>query len=451
MIKDLTKWSITKTLVLFALPMLLWNVIEQIYNIADTIIVWKYVWTNALWWVWAAFPVFFLLISIAIWLSVWASVIMSQLFWAWKLKEVKVSAYTALISALVLWAFCSILWLVLCWPILRLLNTPVEIFDYAYSYLKIIFMWSTLLFIYNTATATFNSLWDSKTPLIFLIFSALLNIWLDLFFVIKLDMWVPWAAWATVISRCVVSIAIVITLLLRLKKINTEPIEKIYDFSLLWTMTKIAIAIPTMINQSIVSVGMLATQWVINWFWSDIVAWFTAASKVDTLAMMPIMNLSSALATFVAQNLWWKRVDRAIKWFKSALIISIVFAIVMWFIIMIFGNYLIQAFLENGANETIIEFWKNYLMYVCFWYIFMWLLFNSWAVLRASGTMAPFLIWTISSIWIKVLVAYVFANSMGVSVIWRCTIIWWWIWWIISMWAYLKWNRQKKHIIDQVE
>ena len=449
MIKELTKWKITKTLIMFAIPILIWNLIQQIYNIADTIIVWRFISDTALASVWAAFPIFFLLISIPIWLAAWASVIMSQLFGAKRLKDVKKSAYTALISAWILWLITSIIWFCFCWPILNLLQTPSDIFAWSKLYLQVIFLWTTLLFVYDMATSTFNALWDSKTPLQFLIISAVVNICLDLLFVIKFHRWIAWAAWATVVSRTIATTLAVVVLLRRLKKLESEKLENIFDWELLHDMTKIAI--PAMLNHSLVAVWALAVQAVINSFGSNVIAGFTAASKVDTLAMMPIMNLSFALATFVAQNLWAKELQRAKAWFRSALTISVIFGLVMAIIIFFFGSSFIKIFLDTWVNPEIIEFGKNYLMVVSFGYILMWFLFDSWAVLRASGTMRPFVTSTLISIWAKVAAAYLLAWILWSSVIWWSVIIWRWMWAIISMWAYLKWNWQNTNLVDDTK
>ena len=446
MIQDLTKWKITKTLVLFALPMLLWNFIQQIYNIADTVIVWRFVSDTALASVWAAFPVFFLLISIPIGLATWASVIMSQLFGAQKMKDVKKSAYTALISAWVVGLIVSAIWYFLCGPLLSLLQTPETIFEWAKQYLQVIFLGTTLLFVYDMVTSTFNALWDSKTPLWFLIISAIVNIWLDLLFVLKFHLWIKWVALATVSARVIATGLSLYVLLRRLKKIQTQSLGNIFDRNLLKEMTWIAV--PAMLNQSLVAVWALAVQAVINWFWDNVIAWYTAASKVDTLAMMPIMNLSFALSTFVAQNLWAGKVERAKSWFKSALMISVGFSILMAIIIKFLWAHIMQLFLDPWVDPEIIDFGKRYLMIVSFSYILMWFLFDSWSVLRASWTMKPYLISTFISIWWKVAAAYLLAWILWESVIWWCVTIWRWLWAIISMIAYRRWNWQKNKLVD---
>ena len=135
MIKDLTNWKVTKTLIIFALPMLIGNIIHQLYNIVDTMVVWKYISDVALASVWAAYPTFYLLLSISIWLATWASVVVSQLFGSWDLKSVKKSSYTALISSLLIWIIISIIWFFLCETLLKLLNTPDNIIDWSKQYL----------------------------------------------------------------------------------------------------------------------------------------------------------------------------------------------------------------------------------------------------------------------------------------------------------------------------
>lgn len=447
MIKDLTQWKITKTIILFALPMLIGNLVQQIYNIADTIIVWKYISDSALASVWAAFPTFFLLISILIWLSIWASVIISHLFGAKNLKAVKTASYTALISSIILWIIISIAWYFTSWPILNLLKTPADIFEWAELYLHIIFIWATILFVYNMATAIFNALWDSKTPLVFNIVSAIVNILLDLLFILKFHRWISGAARATVISRAIAMLLSLAILFKRLTNIQTEKLENYFSRELLkrmWT-----IAIPSMLNQTLVAIGWMAIQSVINWFGSDIIAWYTASSKIDSLAMLPIINLSNALATFVAQNLWAWKLDRVKAGYKSSLTISICFWIFMAIIIYFCWTNIMKLFLNEEANPAIIEFWNNYMMIVSFGYILMWFLFNSWAVLRAAGAMKPFLMGTLLSTIIRVAAAFLLAKVMWESVIRRCVIIWRWVWATISTCAYLFWSREKQEIIKK--
>lgn len=445
--KDLTQWKITKTLVFFALPMLLGNLIQQVYNIADTIIVWKYLWDNCLASVWAAFPVFFLLISILIWLSTGASVIISHLFGAKNMLGVKKSSYTALITAAIVWFVISLIWFIIAWPLLNLLNTPDTLIEGSKTYLQIIFLWTTMLFVYDMATFTFTALWDSKTPLIFNIISAVINIWLDLLFIIKFQWWIAWAAIATIISWWIAMAWSIFILLRRLKNIQTEKLDKVFDNHLLKEMAWIAV--PAMLNQSLVAIWWLAVQAVINSFWDNVIAWFTASSKIDTLAMLPIINLSNALATFVAQNLWAWKLDRAKSWFKSALIISVSFGLLMAIIIWIRWIDIMQLFLKEWADPEISEFWKNYMMVVSFGYILMWFLFNAWGVLRAAWAMKPFLFSTFVSTGARILAAYLLANVLWESVIWWSVIMWRWTWAAIAMIAYLKWKWQKINVLEE--
>ena len=449
MIKDLTSWKVTRTLIIFALPMLIWNIFHQLYNLVDTIIVWRYISDLALASVGAAFPIFFLLLSISIWLATWASVIVSQLFGAKDLKNVKKSSYTALLSTLVIWILIGIFWFFFSGSMLRLLNTPENIFEWSKQYLQIIFIFGVFIFVHNMATSIFNALWDSKTPLIVMIASALMNVFLDLLFIITFKLWVAWAALATWISWISAMLMSNWILLYRLRKIKTEKLDSIFDFSLLKSMTKIAI--PTMLNQSLVAFWTLVVQGVINWFWSNIIAWYAAASKVDSLAMMPILNLSAALAAFAAQNLWSWQIGRVKEWFRSSLMISVCFSVIMAIIIFFIWGEIMKIFLDTNANNEIIEFWRNYLMVVAFGYIIMWFLFNSGSILRAAWAMRPYVISTIVSIWIKIAAAYILVWLMWSSVIWWSVIMGWGVWAIISMYAYLKWNWQVIKIIDSVD
>lgn len=448
MIRDLTSWKIAKTLVLFALPMLFGNIIHQLYNIVDTIVVWRYISSAALASVGAAFPAFFLLLSISSWLAAWASVIISQLFWAKDLRNVKKASYTALLSMFVVWIFVCVIWFLLCIPMLKLLNTPVDIFYWAQQYLQIIFWFGVFIFVHNMSTSIFNALWDSKTPLLVMILSALLNIFLDLLFVLVFELWIAGVALATWISWICAMVISTWILLFRIRKIYPERLDKVFDIFLLRSMTKIAV--PSMVNQSFVAIWALAVQWVINSFWSDIIAGYAAAYKVDWLALMPLINLSAALAAFSAQNLWSGQINRVKEWFRISRIISVWFAVVMAAVAIFFWDEIIKVFLDSDASVEIVDFWKKYLTVVSFGYILMWFLFNSWSVLRAAWEMRPYVWSTIVSMWAKVSVAYLFAWVLWPSVIWWSVVVSCWVWAVVSMFAYLRWNWQKIKIIGNV-
>lgn len=447
MTKDLTKGSVTKTLLMFALPMLIGNIFQQIYNIADTIIVGRKVGPDAIGAVGVSFPIVFLLIAISMGIGIGCSVIISQLFGAKKMQEIKKASYTALICSLICGLAFTVIGALISRPILELLKTPENIMVMSVEYLKIIFYGSVFVFIYNVSTSIFNALGNSKTPLVFLIISAVLNIVLDLYCIVNLKMGVAGAAYATIFSQGVAALLAALYLLIKLRKLTDEKVDKIFDVDLLKMMSKVAF--PSMIQQSFVSIGMLALQGVINTFGSDVVAGFTAACKIDSIAMMPIMNLSNALATFTAQNMGGKKIDRVKSGFKSSIISSLIFSIIIAILIFNFGGVFIGMFLEETSNRAVIDFGVKYLKNISIFYILMAFMFNSGSILRGAGQMKPFMLSTILNMVVRIVFAYVFSETLGVSVIWYSIVVGWLFGGAVSMLAYLSGTWQKTKIVKE--
>ncbi|MEG0073504.1 MAG: MATE family efflux transporter [Clostridia bacterium] len=440
MTKDLTKGNVPKTLLAFALPMLIGNIFQQVYNIADTIIVGKKIGEEALAAVGVSFPIVFLLIAISLGIGIGCSIIISQLFGAKKMKDVKTASYTALIASLVVGTIFTAIGIAISMPILQMLKTPDNIIKMAEEYLVIIFAGSIFVFVYNVTTSIFNALGNSKTPLVFLILSAVLNIVLDLYFIVDLKMGIGGAAFATIISQAIAAACSLIYLIKKLRTITSEKADKIFDVTLLKTMAKIAL--PSMLQQSLVSVGMMAVQGVVNSFGSNVVAGFTAACKLDSIAMMPIINVSNALATFTAQNMGAKKVPRVKEGLRASIISCCIFSVIIAVIMYAFGENFINAFLDENSNTEIVLFGAKYLKSISVFYILMAFMFCSSAVLRGSGTMKAFMLSTVLSIVIRIVSAYALAPVIGSSSIWVCIIIGWGAGAIISLYAYLKGNWQ---------
>ncbi len=449
MTKDLTKGNVSKTLLLFALPMIIGNIFQQLYNIADTIIVGREIGADAIGAVGVSFPIVFLLIAVSVGIGIGCSVIISQLFGAKKYKEIKKASYTALISAFICGSVLTFVGLAISEPILKLLKTPSNIMVMSVEYLKIIFCGSVFVFLYNISTNIFNALGNSRTPLVFLILSAVLNIGLDYYFIVNVKMGVAGAAFATVISQGVAAVLAVGYLIYRLRKLNNEKVEKIYDVNLLNKMSKIAI--PSMLQQAFVSLGMMALQGVVNTFGSDIVAGYTAACKIDSIAMMPILNLSNALATFTAQNMGAKKVERVKDGFKVSIIASVIFTIVITILIFNFGPQLIEMFLDGNSNKAVIDFGVEYMKNICIFYIIMAIFFNSASVLRGAGVMKSFFASSVINISIRIIFSYAFVTILGKAAIWYAIVAGWTLGGIVSMTTYLKGNWKKVEVLKEDE
>lgn len=322
MVKNLTEGKPLKLLFFFSLPMLLGNLFQQLYNMVDSIVVGNFVGADALAAVGASFPVTFLAVALAAGLSMGCNVVISQLFGANRIREMKVTVSTALIGQFFLSVAIMIVGGLLSPAILSLLKTPDNIMADSRTYLQIYFGGAVFLFIYNTLNGIYNALGDSKTPLYFLIFSTLANIYLDLRFVIRYQMGVAGVAWATLIAQGICAGLSLLVLLIRLKKMPDEEDApelkaRLFDFS---AVKRIAhVGVPSMIQQSIVSLSMLFMQGLVNSYGSVFIAGYTAATKIDSLAMLPNMNFSNAMSSYTAQNIGAGKPERVKEGYKASI------------------------------------------------------------------------------------------------------------------------------------
>lgn len=439
--KDMTAGKPAKILFLFAMPMILGNVFQQLYNIVDSVVVGNFVGAEALAAVGASFPITFLFVSIAIGAGTGCSVIISQRFGAKRMSEVKTGITTALITIVGIGIVVMGLGLLINSPILNLMNTPANIFEDAGTYLRIYFFGIAFLFLYNVLTAIFNALGDSKTPLVFLIISSIINIGLDLLFVIKFNMGVAGVAWATLISQGISSLLSFSCLMIRLNKIQVDEPSPIYSLDILKSMS--VIAIPSIIQQSIVSVGMLFVQTLVNGYGSNIVAGYTAATKIDSIAMMPMINISNAMSTFTAQNIGAKKSERVRDGLKAALIMVAVISISISIILNIWGSSFVGLFVDSVSNQAVIDVGAKYLSIVSIFYVIMGILFTCNGLLKGAGDVGFFMTTTLSNFACRVGFAYLLSYWIGSEAIWWSIPIGWIVGGTLSSLRYRsgKWDR----------
>lgn len=420
MIRDMTKGSTLKNLLYFAIPMILGNMFQQLYNIIDSIIVGRYVGAEALAAVGAAYPIVFVTITVANGASIGCSVVVSQYFGAKEIHKMKESIYTAILSIIIVSIAVLILGTIFSLEIVTLMNTPLEIIKDTYNYLFIYFCGVIFLFTYNIATSLFNALGNSKTPLLFLIFSSIINVILDLIFVLNFNMGVTGVAIATLISQGISAILSMGYLLIRLRKIKLNDDAKykikIVNFSILKSMGKIAI--PSILQQSIVSIGNLFVQALVNTFGSIVIAGYTVATKIDSIIILPMANMSNAISTFTAQNIGAKKFDRVKEGYKVALKIILIICVVAAIIIFFLGNNIINLFINKDTNIKVVEIGHSYLKVVSLFYFFMGLMVITNGILRAAGDMNFFLGSTMTNLGSRIIFAYSLSMFIGVRSIW---------------------------------
>lgn len=415
--------SPAKSLFFFALPMVLGNIFQQVYNITDSLIVGNFVGEKALAAVGASFAITMLFVSIAIGAGIGSGVVISQLFGAKQLGKMKTAVYTSVTSITAISVVLLIVGVLINKPILRLMGTPESIYADAVTYLQVYFYGIIFMFLYNSISTAFNALGDSKTPLYFLIFSSLLNIGLDIWFVAGFRWGVAGAAWATVVAQGVAALLSFAFLMKKLRNIETEEQSSFFDFGILKKI--FAIAFPSIIQQSIVSTGMLFVQTVVNRFGPEVVAGYTAATKIDSVAIVPMLAVGNAMSTFTAQNIGAKKTERVGKGYRAALLMVAVMGLLTTALIIIFGESFVKAFMGSDGSAKAISSGVECTRVVGLFYVLFGFMNVTNGVLRGAGSMIQFMLSSLGSLGIRVLIAYSFAGIINEMAVWIASPIGW--------------------------
>ena len=450
-----------RSLFFFALPMILGNLFQQFYTTVDSIIVGQFVGEDALAAVGASYSLTTVFIMIAIGGGIGASVITSQYLGAGIYRKMKTSVSTALISFLILSLVLSVIGLLGNKAILSGLNTPENILSDAVLYLEIYFLGLPFLFMYNILSSIFNALGNSRTPLYLLIFSSLLNIGMDLVMVRVFLLGVAGVAIATVIAQglsAVISFCLLLRLLGTYREetgmMETDADErraedadtaqrKLYDFSMLGNMIKVAI--PSMVQQSIVSIGMLLVQSVVNGFGSSVLAGYTAGMRIESICIVPMIATGNAVSTFTAQNLGAGQSERVRRGYLAGVRMVAAFAVLTCLILTIFHEPIINAFLEEGSDAAAFATGNAYLTFIAFFFVCIGMKAITDGVLRGAGDVVVFTLANLINLGIRVSFAFGFAGVIGVEAVWFAVPMGWTTNFVISFIRYLsgKWSRKK--------
>ena len=313
-------------------------------------------------------------------------------------------------------------------PLLKLLGTDADIMADSLTYLRIYFGGAVFLFLYNTLNGIYNALGDSNTPLKFLMVSALTNIGLDLLFVIRFHMGVAGVAWATLIAQGLCAVVSFFVLIKRMKDMESEPAaaDKKFAFFEANAARRIArVGVPSMLQQSIVSLSMMFMQGLVNSYGKVFVAGYTAATKIDTLAMMPNMNFSNAMSSYTAQNIGAGKDKRVVQGYKACLLMVLIFSLIITGIIYLFGPQLLSLFLNSGSEGSAMGYGLRYMKTVSVFYVLMGLMFVGNGLLRGAGDMGAFMLSSMSNLFSRVAIAYLLAHFIGSSAIWWSIPIGW--------------------------
>lgn len=412
--KDFTQGNEGKLIFYFTLPMLLGNVFQQLYNIVDSVIVGNVLGKEALASVGASFPIIFTLIALVIGIGSGFSIVISQFFGAKDIEKVKKAIdtmYLFLFSAAIL---TSALGIYFSEELFLLLQLPEELIPQAQTYLNIYLAGMIVFFGFNGTSSVLRGLGDSKTPLVFLVMASLFNIVFDLLFIMVFKWGIAGAALATVVAQAGAFVSALIYLNRSHKIMQFSLFKLKFDPKIFYTSLKIGL--PSGLQHTFVALGMMALLGIVNTFGTDVIAAYTAAGRIDSLAMMPAMNFAQAVAAFVGQNLGANKIERIRRGFRVTFIMSSVFCLMMTAIIVLFGSYLMQMF---TSDPNVIAIGERYLIIVSSFYLLFSTMFTTNGVLRGAGdTLIPMFI-TLFSLWIiRIPAAYLLSGEMGETGIW---------------------------------
>lgn len=416
--QDLTKGSIVKSMLLFAIPMILGDLLQQCYNIADTLIVGRFLGPNALAAVGSSFTLMTFLTSIILGLCMGSGALFSMRFGQRDEKALCENLCASFFFIALVTVLLNIVSYALLDELRIFLRVPAEVWDDMRNYLFVIFTGIPAVFLYNYFSSFLRAIGNSVVPLVFLAVSAVLNIALDLWFVIGLNRGVAGAAEATVIAQYISGIGISAYTLLHYPQVRSiwktgclrrERIREIISFSTL-----------TCVQQSIMNLGILMVQGLVNSFGPVVMAAFAAAVKIDAFAYMPVQDFGNAFSTFIAQNYGAKESTRIRSGLKNAVYISMSFCIVISAIVCAFARPLMTIFVDPGETEIIKE-GVRYLRIEGMFYCGIGCLFLLYGLYRALAKPGMSVVLTIFSLGTRVILAYVLSAIPAIGVVG----IWW--------------------------
>lgn len=420
--KDLTVGKPESVLWKFCLPLFASIIFQQLYNIADSLVAGKFIGENALAAVGNSYEITLIFIAFAFGCNIGCSVIVSQFFGAKDYKNMKTSVYTAMISTAVLCAVLMLFGVLFCGNLLKLIKTPSAILNESKLYLDIYIYGLPFMFFYNMATGIFSALGDSKTPFIFLVVSSVTNIFVDIIFVKAFNMGIAGVAWATFICQGISAVLAVIVVFLRLSKIKVLQRCPVFSFIILVKLLKIAI--PSILQQSFISIGNIIIQSVINEFGAGTIAGYSAAVKLNNLVITSFTTLANGISNFTAQNLGAGKSERIRDGFKAGLKMVWIISIPLVLLYFFAGKQLLYLFLDNPTNTAI----HTGIMFLCilspFYFVVSAKLVAD-GILRGAGLMSRFMITTFTDLILRVVLAIILSKQFGSTGIWCAWPIGW--------------------------
>lgn len=424
--KDLTVGKPETVLWKFCLPLFGSIIFQQLYNLADSFVAGKFVGEEALAAVGNGYEITLIFIAFAFGCNIGCSVVTAQLFGAKKYGEMKTAVYTTLIASGVLCVVLMAGGMCFCTDLLRLINTPDNILADSRLYLDIYLLGLPFVFYYNVATGIFSALGDSKTPFIFLAFSSTANILMDILFVTAFDMGVAGVAWATFICQGISCILAVVVVFRRFAKIETEEKAPIFSWRLLGKLA--VVAVPSILQQSFISVGNIVIQGVINTFGSSVIAGYSAAVKLNNLVITSFTTLGNGISNYAAQNIGADKLYRVKQGFRAGLKIVWMLCVPIILLYLLGSRMLVSIFLDDQGGRAM-EVGIQFLRILAPFYLIISTKLVADGVLRGAGMMKQFMIATFTDLILRVALAKILSVEFGTVGIWSA----WPIGWVVAM------------------
>ena len=442
--KDLTVGNPQTVLWKFCLPLFGSIVFQQLYNIADSLVAGKFVGENALAAVGNSYEITLIFLAFAFGCNIGCSVIVSQLFGAKQIADMKTAVHTALLSSAVVCGVLMMAGLSCGAGLLELIHTPEEVMADSALYLSIYVYGLPFVFFYNVSTGIFSALGDSRTPFIFLACSSTSNILVDMLFVTAFDMGVAGVAWATFLCQGVSCVLAVIVVFRRLGRMPTEKKAGIFSWPLFRKFA--VIAVPSILQQSFISVGNILIQGVINSFGTGVMAGYSAAVKLNNLVITSFTTLANGVSNYTAQNIGAGKLSRVPDGFRAG--VRLVWSLCVPLVLLYFfaGRYLVGFFIDT-PTETAITTGVQYLRILSPFYFVVSSKLVADGILRGSSLMGRFMASTFTDLVLRVVLAYALSAAMGSALgIWCAWPIGWSVATCMSILFYLRgpWRKPRK-------
>ena len=443
MMNDLTVGKPEAVLWKFCIPLFGSIVFQQLYNIADSFVAGKFIGENALAAVGNSYEITLIFIAFAFGCNMGCSVIVSQFFGARRYENMKTAVYTAMITSAMICIVLMVFGLLFCDSLLGMINTPEELLGDSKIYLDIYILGLPFVFFYNIATGIFSALGDSKTPFYFLAASSTSNIAVDILFVTVFHMGVAGVAWATFLCQGVSCVLAVFVVFRRLKGIETDR-APLFSFDILKRI--MTVAVPSILQQSFISVGNIIIQGTINGFGSSVMAGYSAAVKLNNLVITSFTTLGNGISNYTAQNIGAGKLPRIREGFKAGIKMVWMLSAPLFVLYFFTGKWILYAFIDE-PTVLALQTGINFLRILSPFYFIISMKFVADGILRGAGMMGKFMAATFLDLILRVGLAILLSKtSLGETGIWCAWPIGWMVAALLSLMFYKTgiWNMQEK-------